>query len=109
MRWSSSKAKARPAAGDGDAQDRSGRLQRSRADLHGEALDRRAHLRFEAEDLVPDRDLIAGLEHALGHPFAVDPGAVAAAAVAKHITATLESELGVYTGSRRSGEDHVVL
>src|SRR5579859_1044550 len=101
----------RSAPGDGDAH--AARRRSRRGPLPGPARcrpDGGLHAgSLEPEDLVSDRDLIAGHERARGHRDAVDPRAVGAPAVVEDVPARLAAHLGVMARGRRRSEDDVVL
>ncbi len=78
--------------------------------LHRGGLNRRPQARrLEAEDLIADLDLVAGLQSPGCHGSAVDKGAVAAAPVLEHVAVSLGAKLGVQARRQRVGKDDIVL
>ena len=57
------------------------------------------------EYLLPEPDLVAALEHGLGHPDAVQVGAALAAEVDQPAPVPLDHHLGLAGGDPPSGED----
>ena len=64
---------------------------------------------LEAERLIADHDLVAGLELMRVNEGAIDPGAIGAAEVAEDIAACLGPQLGMDTRGQRAGQAHRVL
>jgi hypothetical protein len=61
----------------------------------------------ELQGRLPDLEPLTGLEHELGQPLAVEPGAIGAARIAAAHLTTLEKDLGVPTRCLRVVEHDI--